>query len=190
MGVAPILPIYSSGILPKHVFPGAIHRIKRYSYYPIIPGLSLLTGANGSSAAEKPPKYEHIWETWLLSDLPLSRLCKIIQDVYAACIYWIRCQWLFILVYNSTSYCNILLSFGAAKLHRQFGSCEFKMIHTTDFASSILHDVIIRYLTEYWKLWNTCIIFHFLVLQNQWTEPGSRQVDSLEGFCGAILSPW
>ena len=23
MGVAPILPIYSSGILPKHVFPGA-----------------------------------------------------------------------------------------------------------------------------------------------------------------------
>ena len=63
MGVAPILPIYSSGILPKHVFPGAIHRIKRYSYYPIIPGLSLLTGANGSSAAEKPPKYENIWET-------------------------------------------------------------------------------------------------------------------------------
>ena len=99
-GVAPILPTYSSGILPKHVFPGAIHRIKRYSYHPIIPGLSLLTGANGSSAAEKPPKYENIWETWLLSYLPLSRLCEIIQDVYAACIYWIRCQWLFILVYR------------------------------------------------------------------------------------------
>ena len=118
------------------------------------------------------------------------RDCEIIQDVYAACIYWIRCQWLFILVYNSTSYCNILLSFGAAKFHRQFSSCEFKMIHITDFAASRLHDVTIRYLTEYWKLWNTCIIFHFLVLQNQWTEPGSWQVDSLEDFCGAILSPW
>ena len=29
------------------------------------------------------------------------------------------------------------------------------MIHTTDFAASRLHDDTIRYLTEYWKLWNT-----------------------------------